>query len=142
MDYSATIDVAADPATANLAIRQQMDMWWSSRVELSPNGATVRFRRSHVSFAFDPDSTALHSRWPCTDANMIIEDVADHSEWTGTALIWDIAPNGTGARVTLTHEGLNHTLECHDVCVRGWEHFFEQSLRAHLDGKPAMREES
>jgi hypothetical protein len=133
-DYAASIVVPASPANASYAIRKDMHIWWSHRVELDPAGAVIRFRNSHVRFEFDPDTDALSMRWPCVDAHMIIEDVADASEWEGTTLVWTIVPEGRGSRITLTHEGLNEGIACHDVCVRGWQYFFEGSLKAHLSG--------
>ncbi|MEL6959302.1 MAG: hypothetical protein AAGL89_10170 [Pseudomonadota bacterium] len=142
MDYSASITVAADPQSAAQAIRKEMHIWWSNRVELNGEGATIRFNNSHATFAFDPEDTALLFEWPCTDAHMIIEDVEDAAEWLGTALVWSVEPSGTGSQITLTHRGLNQTLACLDVCTRGWEHFFEGSLRNHLNGQPATPETS
>lgn len=134
MDYSATIHVPADPQVTSHAIRKEMHIWWSTRVELGQNSATIRFNNSHVTFAFNPDDQAMSFEWPCTDANMVIDGVADTTEWTGTSLIWAIVPAGSGSDITLTHKGLNHTLACLDVCTRGWQHFFEGSLRKHLSG--------
>lgn len=142
MDYSATIHVPVSPKAAGHAIRKEMHIWWSTRVELGGDGATVRFNNSHATFAFDPEDTATTFEWPCTDANMIIEGVNDTTEWTGTSLIWDISENGTGSDITMTHKGLNQSLACIDVCTRGWEHFFEGSLRKHLSGDAATPETS
>lgn len=140
MDYSATIETTADVAAAARAIRDEMDIWWSLRVEKDHNQATIRFYNSHVTFAFDPDTTDNKFSWTCVDANMIIEDVADYSEWLGTKLLWDIAPNKTGSCVTLTHQGLNPDMECHRVCVAGWGRYFENSLKNHLNGASASPE--
>ena len=52
----------------------------------------------------------------------------------GTSLLWHIAPEGGGSRITLIHKGLNDTLDCRDVCARGWQKYFEHSLREHLCG--------
>lgn len=138
-DYSATITVPADPATAKRAIFDEMDIWWSKRVDRRENGATVFFGGSHVSFDFAGDEDGGY-RWLCSDANMIIEDVADTTEWAGTSLIWHIRPEPGGSRITLTHQGLNAELDCLDVCTRGWQKYFETSLRAHLSGEPPMPE--
>jgi len=140
MDYRATIEVAADPATAARAIRDEMDKWWSLRVEQDAHAATIRFRNSHVTFAFDPGATERRFSWTCTDANMIIEDAHDSAEWQGTRLIWELEPMDTGSRITLTHQGLTPALECHRVCVAGWGHFFENSLKNHLNGGQAAPE--
>lgn len=136
-DYCATIAVPAPPETVKQAILGEMHLWWSDRVDPRKDGARINFNRSHVDFDFAEGDTPFALNWTCRDANMIIEDVTDTAEWTGTRLLWRIAPLGSGSRVTLIHEGLNPGLECLDVCTRGWQHYFETSLRAHLSGDPA-----
>lgn len=134
-NYSSTITASVDVETAKNAVLHEMHLWWSDRVELSDAGFTIRFNNSHVAFVFEepcrPESQLV---WRCTDASMIIENVTDTTEWQGTRLIWDITPSPDGSVISLTHEGLNESLECLDVCTRGWEHYFETSLKAHLSG--------
>ena len=142
MDYSASITVSATPVTASHAIRKEMHIWWSTRVEMSAKGATIRFNNSHVTFDFAPESTDTTFEWLCTDANMIIEGVEDTEEWTGTSLLWSLQPIAGGTKISFTHKGLNQNLECLDVCTRGWEHFFEESLRMHLNGEKPTPETS
>lgn len=134
MDYSAMICTPADATATARAIRDEMHIWWSLRVEKDDKQATIRFHNSHVTFAFDAGGTDDRFSWTCIDAKMIIEDVADHSEWLGTKLLWKITPNEAGSCVTLTHQGLNTDMECHRVCVAGWGRFFENSLKNHLNG--------
>ena len=135
MDYSATICTTADLRATSRAIRNEMDMWWSTRVERTETQATIRFYNSHVTFAFDAGATDRKFSWTCIDAKMIIDGIKDHTEWNGTKLLWEIAPNESGNCVTLTHIGLNHALECHRACVAGWAKYFENSLKNHLNGE-------
>ena len=142
MDYSATITVPLAPNDAARRIYDDLERWWSTRVDRHPGGFTVRFNASHVTFAIDPAGTDDAFNWTCTAAHMIIEDVHDASEWAGTRVRWQVDPEGTGSRITLTHEGLNDQIDCYDVCTRGWQHFFETSLRDHLSGGKAAPERS
>ena len=135
MDYRASIATSAPPDRAARAIRDDLEHWWSTRIERTPNGFTTRFNNSHATFTFDPDATALAFGWTCTDAHMIMEDVDDAAEWVGTQLIWTITPAGDGSQIKLTHKGLTPALPCFDICQRGWQHFFEISLRDHLNGQ-------
>jgi hypothetical protein len=41
-------------------------------------------------------------------------------EWTGTKIYFDLMPDGTGTRVSFTHEGLTPEIECYDACSSGW----------------------
>ncbi|MGH1466200.1 MAG: SRPBCC family protein [Cognatishimia sp.] len=131
-DYEATISVPVDAKSARVAILEQMPRWWSDRVEATDKGFTIRFNNSHVTFAFDATDPLI---WHCTQAHMIIDDVQDTGEWQNTQLIWQIQETAKGCDITLTHKGLNETLACLDVCTRGWQHFFETSLKAHLSGQ-------
>lgn len=137
-DYTATIQTPATPDITKAAIFDQMHDWWTTSVEKTSDGATLRFGKSHATFKFsERDGTYI---WSCTDANMIAEGLTDTSEWQGTSLVWQILPDGKGSRVTLSHIGLTPALDCHGVCTRGWQHFFETSLFAHLSGKTASPE--
>ncbi|MEE2946264.1 MAG: SRPBCC domain-containing protein [Pseudomonadota bacterium] len=135
-DYTATITTPATAEAAQNAILNEMHLWWSDRVELEENGFTIRFNKSHARFEFEASCASENQLvWRCTDANMIIENVDDTTEWHNSRLIWDITPTPTGSEVSLTHEGLNEKMECLDVCTRGWELYFENSLKSHLSGE-------
>ncbi len=129
-NYRATVSVPATAEQARTALFDEMHVWWTTRAERMVQGVTVRFHNSHATFAFDADSPLI---WHCTNAHMIINDY-DPTEWTGTQLIWTITETSTGCDITLEHVGLNASLACRDVCTRGWQSFFETSLKAHLCG--------
>lgn len=134
MDYCATITSSVPPSEAARRIVQDLEQWWSTRVERSADGFTIRFNKSHASFTFDRGGSGQHFAWTCTDAHMVMDGVEDASEWAGTQLIWSVDAAPQGSTVTLTHKGLTPALPCFDICTRGWEHFFEVSLRDHLNG--------
>lgn len=142
MDYTATITVSALPDRAARMIVDDLETWWSTRVDRSAEGFTVRFNRSYATFHFDPGGTPTDFAWTCTDAHMIIDGLDELDEWAGTRLVWRAKPTPGGSAITLTHEGLAPRLACFDVCKRGWQHFFERSLRNHLNGTAAQPETS
>ena len=142
MSYTATIETSASPHQAARQIPADLEQWWSTRVDHHSDGFTIRFNNSHATFAFDAGGTKTHFSWTCTDAHMIIEGVPDPTEWRGTRLVWLITPAPGGSTVRLTHKGLTPALPCFDICQRGWQHFFETSLRDHLNGAPAAPETS
>ena len=57
--------------------------------------------------------------WHVVESNLSF--VADHSEWDGTDIVFDIAPAVEGAVLTFTHEGLTPELECFDMCRPAWQ---------------------
>lgn len=137
MDYSATVHATTPVTQAAAQVFDDLERWWATRTERFANGFTVRFNKSHASFAVDPGGTAAAFSWTCTDANMIIEDVPDAGEWAGTKLLWSVTPDGAGSTVTMTHEGLGPQIQCFDVCTGGWQNYFETSLCGLLNGNPA-----
>ncbi|MEP2148623.1 MAG: SRPBCC domain-containing protein [Paracoccaceae bacterium] len=137
MDYTATITVPVPPDRAAQAITDDLELWWCARTARASHGFTVHFGRSHVEFGYDPGGNKRAFSWSCQEAHMIIEDVTDAAEWVGTRLIWSIEPHHDGSQITLRHEGLGPQIACYDVCARGWQHYFEGSLSAHLKGQPA-----
>ncbi|WP_299724673.1 hypothetical protein [uncultured Tateyamaria sp.] len=134
MDYSATITTTAPLDRAAHAITHDLEQWWSTRIERTDTGFTTRFNNSHATFHFDPERSDTAFSWTCTDAHMIMDGVDDRAEWVGTTLLWQITGTDTGSQIQLTHRGLVPTLPCFDICMRGWQHFFETSLRDHLNG--------
>ncbi|WP_299042888.1 hypothetical protein [uncultured Tateyamaria sp.] len=142
MDYSATIATPVAPELVGRQIVDDLALWWSTRVDRGADGFTVRFNNSHATFAFDPGATQDRFAWTCTDAHMIMDGVDDVAEWKGTRLIWQITPSDGGSMVTLTHQGLGPHIACFDICQRGWQRFFEISLRDHLNGASAQPETS
>ena len=141
MNYSASILAPVPPEQVARAIDRDLTLWWSTRVDRHPDGFTIRFNNSHVRFAYAPDRTSTRFVWHCTDAHMIINDY-DPAEWQGTSLIWELAATDTGCRITLTHDGLTPALHCNDICVAGWNKYFEVSLRDHLNGATPCPETS
>ncbi len=134
-DYAATIQSPQPLHATASSIRDGIEKWWSVRVDRKEDGFTIHFNNSHVTFAYEPGHRDDEFVWACTDANMIIENVKDRAEWRGTRLIWTLKDSVSGSEVTLHHEGLNSEIECFDVCVRGWQHYFEGSLKAFLNGE-------
>ncbi|HRH39662.1 MAG TPA: SRPBCC domain-containing protein, partial [Flavobacteriales bacterium] len=52
----------------------------------------------------------------------------DAEEWKGTDIIFDIAAEGAGARLAVTHVGLTPQVECFAQCEKGWNFFIDESL--------------
>jgi len=142
MHYTATIAAPLPPREAARRIVDDLEQWWSTRVDRRADGFTVRFNASHATFRFDPGGTENRFAWTCTDAHMIMNGVDDPAEWAGTRLVWTVAATEAGSAITLTHQGLTPQIACFDICRAGWQHFFELSLRDHLNGAPAAPETS
>jgi regulatory protein YycH of two-component signal transduction system YycFG len=64
--------------------------------------------------------------WHVLESNMTF--IKDHSEWTGTNIIFEITPKGNKTELVFTHEGLVPEGECYDACSPAWTQYIQHSL--------------
>lgn len=65
--------------------------------------------------------------WHVVDADLTF--IADHDEWTGTDVVFDLTPTADGTTLRLTHEGLTAAKsECFEACSKGWTFYITKSL--------------
>jgi uncharacterized protein YndB with AHSA1/START domain len=115
-----------------LATPEGIAGWWSARVEGEIQvGETfrVRFGRGWTDLRVDrlePDAI----EWACTGQD--IADFTPTDEWVGTRMTFDLAPAGSGTRLSFVHHGLA-ALECIGICERGWGRHLGSSLKQLLE---------
>jgi hypothetical protein len=56
--------------------------------------------------------------------------IQDKTEWTGTDVVFEIAPKGYQTEVRFTHVGLVPAYECYEVCANAWGSYISSSLRS------------
>jgi hypothetical protein len=49
-------------------------------------------------------------------------------EWTGTRMVFELAPHGEGTALRFTHQGLVPSMECHARCAEGWDMVIKERL--------------
>ncbi|WP_370737984.1 SRPBCC domain-containing protein [Octadecabacter ascidiaceicola] len=124
------------------ALTGQIKLWWSNEVSFERDHFTIGFGETKKSFRTatpDYNEAGYEIVWKCTQANLLHPEVQTPNEWVGTNIIWAIEPHPSGAKITMTHDGLNEALECFDICAQGWDFFFLDSLKGYLatgQGKP------
>lgn len=64
--------------------------------------------------------------WHVVDAYLSF--IADHDEWTGTRVIFDLTAEGNRTKLHFTHEGLTAASPCYESCSKGWDFYITQSL--------------
>lgn len=114
--------------------------WWSENVigdtatlneqfvftEYTYDGGTddgIRFCRFRLS-ELVPGKRVV---WHVLDS--YLNFVADHDEWTGTNVIFDITATSNGTTLHFTHEGLTAAdSDCFEACSRGWTFYITKSL--------------
>ncbi len=64
--------------------------------------------------------------WQVIDS--IRPSLKDKTEWTGTQIVWELSPQGSGTQVDMTHVGLVPEIECYEECSGGWNYLIQKSL--------------
>jgi len=144
-DYYTDFITASSPKEAYKKI-SDVSGWWAKHFEgksekpgdvftvrFGPNGEKDMYKLQVIEA-----TTAKKIVWKVIDSKQ--DWVKNSSEWTGTEIVWDITPEKEGTKITMTHKGLNLTLECYKTCVGGWTYLMAKSLSELLQenvGKPA-----
>ncbi len=136
--YQRVIIVSAKPRAAYRALTEEFAEWWApSSNDITAAGDVVTFRFEPTFWTFRVARLAPERliELECTDANHVPEGLPEtiSKEWVGTKIRWTIEPHGSGSKISLIHEGLVPLLGCYGICEAGWDHFFVNSLKAHLD---------
>ncbi|WP_421858043.1 SRPBCC family protein [Oricola sp.] len=141
--YQESIQVSASREASFQAIATGMDRWWTQTTEggLGKVGdrVTARFPPDYGHWTFEATVFDEVSRieMVCVDAHHKVDGQPKEidKEWLGTKIIWHFESIGDKTGITMTHDGLTPTLNCWDICLDGWNHFFRSSLKAYLDGE-------
>jgi hypothetical protein len=134
--FATTLSVPATPAEAFAAINDVRG-WWSLDVDGPTDAVGAEF-----DYRGNQDGVNVHRArirvtdlvpgrrvaWYVVDTWMSFID--DQREWTGTQIVFEIAPTDDGSEIRFNHVGLVPSYECHDVCVDAWTFFLQDSLRA------------
>lgn len=130
-NFTTTVLVNAAPKQAFDAINRPRE-WWGRTIEGNTEKLgeswTYRYKDMHYSkqetTEFVPNSKVV---WHVADAEMSF--LKDKGEWTGTDIVFDIAPKGDQTEIRFTHVGLLPEVECFDICVDGWTGLIQGSLK-------------
>jgi hypothetical protein len=129
--FTTTFVVDRTPRVVFDAVRDPR-RWWSAEIE----GETTQ-----VGDEFVFDVPGIHRTkqqllevianrrvvWLVTEAEMTF--IKQRDEWLDTRIIFDIAEEADGTRLTFTHEGLAPGIECYDACMPAWTEYVQHSLR-------------
>ena len=142
--YTAVINTHTSPQEAFTVVSQEIGVWWSEcdgTFEKLGDEATFSFKPSPTTWTFRVTGyeAGRYFELKCIKADHIQTGLPEtiHEEWLGTKLMFEIAPVGEGSKITLTHKGLVPTLDCYEVCISGWDHFFKDSLKEYFAEREA-----
>jgi uncharacterized protein YndB with AHSA1/START domain len=134
-DYSAGFEIDAAPATvyAALATVEGVRGWWTRDCEgRADTGGTFRiaFGRTHKTLRVEQLMPEREVRWRVTKAHIAAAQLSRPDEWVGTQIVFRLAPlPGGRTRLDFEHVGLVPGLQCHGLCVDGWQYFLASLQR-------------
>lgn len=120
--YNATISTSQPPEAVFDAVLDVRG-WWSQNItgDTAKLGDVFHFSDQGITSSSFRLAEAVPSErviWHIDHAHLAF--VADHDEWTGTRIVFNIKSTEDGTTLTFTHEGLVQTVECFEACSRGW----------------------
>jgi len=130
-DYTSTIMVDKTPTEAFNAI-QNFRAWWSEDIE----GDTDKLGETFFYHYQDLHFCKIKLIEKIQDQKLVYHVLAnefsfvkDKTEWVDTKMIFEISKDGDKTKVKLTHQGLNPTHECYNICHDAWTGFIQNSLK-------------
>jgi hypothetical protein len=139
---SFTTTFAVDrPPEQTFATINDVRAWWTGDIEGDTDrlGAEFTYRYADVHRSTQRVTELVPGQrvaWRVVDADLSF--ARDRSEWTGTEIVFEIAPHDGGSEVRFTHHGLVPQVECFEACSTGWTMYIDGSLRRLLtSGAPA-----
>ena len=138
--YNREIIVNVHPEIAFHALTQEIGEWWGAvdrGIGQVGDEFSVFFESDRTRWTFrvndlQPD---LSIDMECIEADHRYgsDDASIREEWLGTTLRWRLEAMGQRCRISFTHDGLVEELECYEICVSGWDHFFLGNLQEYLN---------
>jgi len=138
-DYSASISTNLAAAVAAERINRVADWWTASFTGASEKiGDTfsVRWGETFVDFSVVEVVPAMRIVWRVTDCNLPF--VENRKEWKNTEVVFDISSDAGTTTLTMTHFGLEPSVECYESCKKGWDFFITESLQNLLTDNQGM----
>ena len=130
--YSTAFTVAQSPAEVFAAVLD-VAAWWTGKIDGRAaevgDEFTYRHPPQHYSrqrvVQLEPDRRIT---WRVTDSELAF--VSEPAEWTGSEIVFEITPAGSGTELRFTHVGLVPEVECYGACSTAWRHYVDVSLRS------------
>lgn len=142
-DYSRSQNLRCSAKQCFDALTLRIHAWWTERIEGEPHiegGVfTVRFAKTFKRMQVVELRPGASVVWRCIASYLDLDTLAHKSQWDDTEIRWSIEPHGDGVTLSVTHLGLTPSIGCFEVCEKGWDHFFQNSLIPYLEqgvGRP------
>ena len=122
--------------------------WWSGEIEgrTDAQGEEFTYRYEDIHYTKQRISELVPGRkvvWQIVESRLNFTE--DPNEWTGTEVVFEVAPKGDQTEVRFSHVGLAPDVECYDQCSSAWLFYINNSLRQLITtgvGAPNAQESS
>ncbi len=126
-DFTTSFDVDANPAETFAAICDVRG-WWDGDLQGETHALGDEFTYRYADLHFSRQritelAPGQRVAWLVVESRLSF--VAQQNKWDGTTIAFDIAPRGTGSRVTFTHKGLMPEQPCYDNCSSAWSYYMD-----------------
>jgi hypothetical protein len=132
-DWSTAFTVDRSPEEVHAAVLD-VRSWWAGEVEGCTDelGAEFTYRHppQHRSVQRVVELSADRVVWEVVDSHLTF--VSDPTEWTGSRIVFEVAPVVAGTELRFAHLGLVPEVECFGACSTAWRHAIEGGLRSLL----------
>jgi len=138
-DYQCKVHFNAAPQKVYEAITEQIGLqgWWTTNCTAKPKEgtrATFWFDETYNIMSIEKLTPYTQVRWKCVDNRHIAEGLEKSDEWINSNLIFNLKGNKEeGTELSFTHEGLNESLQCYEICHDAWGHFLKKSLKDYVE---------
>lgn len=129
-DYNQIITLHVKPNEAFKGICKVSEWWGKNNIEGETENLndvfTYHIGDTRVTFKiieFIPDKKIV---WLCTDG--YLPWLEDKTEWKNTKIVFEISENENSTQINFMHIGLVPEVECYEMCVKGWDRYFKDSL--------------
>ncbi|MBZ5737840.1 SRPBCC family protein [Nocardioides mangrovi] len=131
-DYGTRFTVEQTPEEVYAAVLD-VGTWWTGEIEGRADEVGEEFTYRHPPqhetrqrvVELEPGRRVV---WRVVDSRLTF--IAEPDEWTGTEIVFEIAPTDGGTELRFTHVGLVPDNECYGACSAGWSHYVGGSLRS------------
>ena len=141
-DYSTSLTVQQSADEVYAAILN-VGGWWTGEIEGRADEVGVEFAYRHLPQHYSLQRVVelepgRRVAWQVVDSKLAF--VSEPSEWTGSQIVFDIAPAAAGSapehlragstELRFTHIGLVLDVECFGACSTAWRHYVNGSLHS------------
>lgn len=120
--------------------------WWTENFEGKTTKMNdefkVTFGDTYIQLILIEQLTNYKIVWEVIDGHKHF--LKDKKEWVGTSICFEIENvNNEETKITFTHFGLIHPLECFDICTDAWNGYLLGSLKKLIEtglGTPDKKE--